>query len=420
MNGYDPATGDGIFEMDGNAVNIESWEVWEASEGITEPYEQCTDGTDISLPGFKAYQDWDDYNDNPPDTSEPNYIGFIILEGEIWFVPGSPNGIMFYPGNIPNNSAYCLVVRVRVSDDADIGSNQNVDAGGYPPPFGGDQACYTVYLDLNGQPVFPAEQCNIPIITIEPPVDSWMQTTGGDVGVHGGITMDREPYNPAISGDNAAYLVLANGLVTNFRSAKGWLVHRGTSGDYLVDLHGLDSYDKFLEKFGPEEATVTYSDLTEGHITGPLGGDGGVLLWDSPMVTTTSNINYECAVCDPAVIFITGDMIIDKWIKTDSDTGLVFIVKGNITIVPTVEEVGAILISENQISSPYSSKQLKVNGSAYAFGGFTLARDFRNNPCTGLCNKNNPAEQFIYEPKYLWLFRQLLGTSETIFEELAP
>ena len=130
-----------------------------------------------------------------------------------------------------------------------------------------------------------------------PLVEPWIQTEGGNVGVHEGVTMTRDPDSPAISGDNADYLVLADGLIANFKSAKWWLVGSGTPGDYAVDLHGLDSYDAFFEEYdGLVEGTVTVNtNLTSVQIQSTLNFDGGVMLWSGD-ITSNDIINYDCGI----------------------------------------------------------------------------------------------------------------------------
>ncbi len=52
---------------------------------------------------------------------------------------------------------------------------------------------------------------------------------------------------------------------------------------------------------------------------------------------------------------------------------------------------------------------------AFDEGEFELDRDFRSN-----LNRSVPAELFLYEPRYLWLFREILGDEKTRVREVAP
>ena len=58
--------------------------------------------------------------------------------------------------------------------------------------------------------------------------------------------------------------------------------------------------------------------------------------------------------------------------------------------------------------------QLIINGAGISLGGFSLNRSL------GRENLNTPAEKFIYEPRYLWQLKDILGISVETFRELNP
>jgi hypothetical protein len=411
-----------IFEVDSgtDAVNIESWEMWKVGN---DPFEECSSAGAVNITNrFRGYQDWFDYAADPPDLDV--LLGYVVTEGQFSTIQPAYNGISVYLGNIPNDSAYCFIVRITVSDSASIGI-QNVDADTFPgDDFPGNQDCHAVYFGLDGTPVLPAEPCTpTEVINIEAPVEPWIQTSVGDVGALGDIEMDRDPDNPAISGDNADYLVLANGANPHFSSAKDWLV-----SPYAVDLHGLDSYDNLWEEYRTRsEGTADFPTpyLTRGRIESVVESDGGVMVWGDNMSVIDEDggapfqFDYFCYSCNPTVIFVEGNMNIEVPIHTGVGTGLVFIVRGNITVDPIVDRLDGFYIADESFDSGDSGTQLTVNGGVIAFGPelgdpFVLDRDL------GDSNASTPSEKFIYEPKYLWLFRQQLGTSESTFEEVGP
>ena len=425
LSGYNPPAENGIFEVDSvtGAVAIDSWNVYE----VDEPTQLCEDLGRVDITGgFTEYQDWPAYSASPPDTTLPTYRGYIISGGT---VPGSPpswTGMTANFGNIGGTKANCLIVRVTVADGASPGPGQNVDHE--ESGFGGDQLCYLVYQDLQGDLILPPAECTLPTVGIESSADEWIETTGGDVGSRGDIDVARDPTAvPLPAGRyNSNYLVILDqgkSIAGNrFNSAKSWLVPNYQGNINLT----LNNYQEFLVKYGPVEATVTGNTLNGGQIESTLDDNGGVMLWDGD-ITGNAAFNYNCATCDPAVVFVDGNMTINNDLTVGTQKGLVFIVSGNITIGSSVTNLGGFYIANGSFDSGDSGTQLTVNGGVIAFGNdilgdpLVLGRDFEDNLCSaGLCNEEDPAELFIYQPKYLWLFRQLLGTIESTFEELGP
>ena len=104
------------------------------------------------------------------------------------------------------------------------------------------------------------------------------------------------------------------------------------------------------------------------------------------------------------------------------DKGLIFVVNGNITVGRNVSRADGVYLFDGNYDvmskNNNQEKQLKVKGSvlgAFDGGVFLLERDFRSED-----SWEKPTELFIFEPKYLWLFRDTLGDVKTRFEEVVP
>lgn len=114
---------------------------------------------------------------------------------------------------------------------------------------------------------------------------------------------------------------------------------------------------------------------------------------------------------------ITGNINVSP---TDNNSGLVVIVNGNITINDAVTQLDGLYIFSgtlNTNSGATLSNPLAGYGSLIGTGAsaFTLRRTYGT---TGAAA--NPAELWTYQPKYLWLFRNILTQPSYSWKELPP
>jgi len=109
------------------------------------------------------------------------------------------------------------------------------------------------------------------------------------------------------------------------------------------------------------------------------------------------------------VIFINGDLTINKDIVIDKNSSLLFIVKGDVKIGKNVQKVHSAIITDKNLYTAYNN-DTNENGSPLELKGifnadkFILQRVFRLNTV--------PTENFIYEPKYLIKMREFFSKSQ--------
>ena len=250
----------------------------------------------------------------------------------------------------------------------------------------------------------------------------WFQTTRGDVGSCGRI-------NPRITppvGFSADYLVIQKDdrTIRNFTSRLDWLVR-----DYnplnigplnCPSVPGPASmYDALFEKYNVDPSNVLNSNNLN-----QLTAANRIFSKSSSLSIPASGVFYTQA---PAVLFVSGDMIIDGDLIVGANTGIIFVVNGNVTIQQGVRRADGVYIFDgnytvrskgNNINPSNPENQLVVRGAViggFADGEFDLGRDFRS-----IANRTTPTERFMFEPKYLWLFRDIIGDKKTIWKEVAP
>ena len=233
---------------------------------------------------------------------------------------------------------------------------------------------------------------------------------------------------------NGEYLAVADGAITQFLSAKDWLVrnYKPQPGDIGLNYPELQGgiYQYLWGKFGSGRSV----DLS----CGSLPDTSGVYKCDGDFVYIgelgTDNVE--------AVVFITGNMIIpvDLDLPTlPASQKIIFVVNGNIT-VPTshnfppvlnvaVVQINGFFVTNGTFTSELEDFQLDVNGGVIAQGGFNLERDLGIDCSSGVCNQDTPAERFDYDPSYLYFFARveesighsLLGEDpERTLEEVVP
>ena len=251
----------------------------------------------------------------------------------------------------------------------------------------------------------------------------WFQTTGGDVGSCGRINPRIPP--PVVGAFSADYLVIQNHLspISNFTSAVGWRIW-----DYKpLSIRPLDCsvagsmYDALFEQYNVDTSN-TINNLNSIPVT---GGNRVFVFAGSPTLAIPAggeNFNK-----DPAIVFVPGHMNINGNVVVGANTGIIFVVKNYVDINPTVSQADGVYIVDGDYTvqssgNPANERQLVVHGAVIGgfqeglgTGEFDLGRDFRS-----IANRTIPTEIFNFEPKYLWLFRDIIGDKKTIWKEVAP
>lgn len=140
------------------------------------------------------------------------------------------------------------------------------------------------------------------------------------------------------------------------------------------------------------------------------------------------NINSNIPGSQTGVIFVEGNLTINpssKKLKTGNSTGLVFIVKGNVYIDPSVTEIDAIIISSGNIytagtttcetSTVPVTQALTVNGSLITIGETSKVV---------FCRKIDsaiaePAEIINHQPKYFVILRNIYSDTLQRWSEIS-
>ena len=362
---------------------------------------------------------------------------------------------------VPAGKTVCINFKAKVRNDAPSGDyavdspllrkvvswDPTIDCDHFPPPGISIQDlfwCLTKIKEL------PSDEIPGGHIQVVNPAKPWLQTTGGDVGVRGDIDVDRDLTDPSatpggVQQYNADYLIVLTGVVSPgskpFTSAKNWLVQSyPNAATPSLDLPPFPApptsmyqalWDRYSRRCptGPIPVDVN----TPGNVAAAVTPDCNILQHDEPPPgpppppndLTINNASWGAVGYDssnpPAVIFVDGDLTIENNIEIGIGTGLIFVVRGDISIAASVRQIDGIYITDGEFNTRgvagcglgSNNDQLVINGAVYVFGTPCFNRDLAN-------NLNDPAEKIIFEPKYLWLFRDIIGDPKVVYREIAP
>jgi hypothetical protein len=244
----------------------------------------------------------------------------------------------------------------------------------------------------------------------------WFMTRIGDVGSYEKI----EPKIPPPVGRSADYLVISESVITRFTSVRDWLVPNYTGINIKpapVDLPppaGTSIYQAYFDKYKPD-TTNTIANLNAisasggnrvYYVNGTLSIPGGGVVFNK----------------EPAVVFVREHMEINGSLVIGSNTGIIFVVNEYIEVKNGVGRADGVYLFDGDftVRSRGNSTERRFFAYGSVIGGFDrgtfeLNRDFRS-----ALNGSTPTERFIYQAKYLWLFREVIGDTKARFKEVAP
>ncbi|MBA7495521.1 hypothetical protein ES702_06108 [subsurface metagenome] len=314
------------------------------------------------------------------------------------------------------------------------------------------------------------------IMTIFNP--AWLQTKDGNVHVN--TTVSKSIFSDIPTGVLNPYFSLGTpgnvsagggmGFGAGSVSLKGWRVDNYSGSLYLVEKKG---YDYFWQLFGsPIDAPELVGDTGEACEAKRIGGinicyNPGDLTLEPPGASQTP-IRFD----GETAVFVEGNLQVNRRIEVKAQSGsvVIFFVKGDLNISwdlesddvddPILEGVYVVdgriysaRIAENAgkecifdeetgYSDPstcefdhnndqdypeneWPGKRLVTEGTFITYGGFWLTSPYGRNlkGCTEtrlVCNKNTPAELFIYRPDFFENLPDSLKEQFLSWEEVAP
>ncbi|MFC1700301.1 hypothetical protein ACFLZ4_01495 [Patescibacteria group bacterium] len=221
----------------------------------------------------------------------------------------------------------------------------------------------------------------------------WIRTTGeGIVRSNNDIDMISEAY-----GDNSDGMIELQRSTINFFSTSSDLV--------TVDTPAPPDYDysKFFELAPGGKTEITGGSLQP--VSGTYISNG-----DYEIRTNTTPSGYKTATFDQ-VVFIDGNLTISSNITTDASAAALFIVSGDVKIAKQVTEVAIAIIADGDLYTAYDISE-GDSAQTLTLSGFFVADEIvLRRTLQGTQNDKDPAEDFIFEPKYIIKLRDYVGVN---------
>ena len=210
-------------------------------------------------------------------------------------------------------------------------------------------------------------------------------------------------------------IVAANGVKNTFKSAKSWLL-----ANYTPKLGTYKDYDSFHKDFsaGACDRTTTSTKLPDIK---------GKYIYKKGLAPVVSFTDYDVTPCsafaspsnkNAVLIFIEGDLQISASMPA-LKRPTAFIVKGNISIAGgcCLNGIGGMYLANGNFDTGSSNQKLIINGSvaaALSTGSLTFGRTYTN------ALGDEPAEVINFDPRYLYLLADFLGTTSSTYREDNP
>ncbi len=212
---------------------------------------------------------------------------------------------------------------------------------------------------------------------------AWVRVNGGDIHSNNSISMQ--------SNSTVDYLAGASNEISNITSTKSWFLEGyGTLP--------FDSYDTWYARY-PTTTPPPNNKVPKVSGTYRVNNDFTIASNTLPSgLSTTQNLS--------AMVFVNGDLNINSNYSLHDTSGIIFIVKGDITVGNSVSKIDSYYISDGLFDLGSGSTQIDIWGGVQA-DSFNIKRSLSGNQ-----NTSNPSQIFKFQPKYLIIGKSLLG-SET-------
>jgi len=253
---------------------------------------------------------------------------------------------------------------------------------------------------------------------------SWWQAVGAGVyagSSAGGVTIDSDlplaTTKMVIPGTNdLAAIVRASGNVSTGQgdiSDENWSVVSPYKGKVMY-------YRFFASKMGVTPGTT--NDFASGMIEETeIFGLGQDFYYVEDTVDDEVSLGdvWTVGSGESYVIFVDGDLRINKNVVVDSGGFLAFIVNGGVTVSTNVTSMQGIYVMDDSFVTetldPANDSQLVVEGMVVAWSGVSL-----NRYLGGVVNSTTPAEQFVYRADLLTNMPSEMKSFALNWQEVVP
>lgn len=204
------------------------------------------------------------------------------------------------------------------------------------------------------------------------------------------IDMVAEP-----EGDNTDGLISIGGSTSNFfTSTRNWEV----MGEPPPSSHTYAEYWNMV--------TSSKTDITGGDL---VSADGVYYTTGNYTIDNQAIPNDFNTTTLSQIVFIDGDLTIDVNVNISDTAAVMFIVSGNVNIDQGVDLLEAAIIADGDIFTAYNAAEGAHTKTLEWYGLLQGDRIYFQRTLQGTNNEDTPAEDIVYEAKYLVKLRDFFG-----------
>jgi hypothetical protein len=217
----------------------------------------------------------------------------------------------------------------------------------------------------------------------------WIKIHGqGVVGAAYGIDMLAEPLDYNTDG----IIEIGNSNISFFTGLNNWVIKN-------QPFESEDNYDKFWN---------TAKNKTQMGATLPISS--GVYYVNGNLTVDNAQIpsNYGSKIFN-AIVFVNGILTVDRDLTINQASTLLFIVKQDAKIKKSLSSLSAGILADGDIYTAYDIAEGDATPTLILKGVYAANRIRLQRTLQGTGNKNDPSEDFTYEPKYVTNLADFLG-----------
>jgi len=183
-------------------------------------------------------------------------------------------------------------------------------------------------------------------------------------------------------------------------------------------ITGVTKHELSASSQDRTQADIPFTDVGDSiyHVNGNLTLSANNTGTHTGVVFVEGNLNFNSNYCYGAPDCLPTTPVA-------ATVGTVFVVKGSVNIDPAVKRIDAVIISQGKFCSnklPTGGCKSTRNDQPLVIKGSIISLDQNNPPIFArvLANNSQPAEQIIYQVKYLVILRHLLSDTLQKWNEI--
>ncbi len=232
--------------------------------------------------------------------------------------------------------------------------------------------------------------------------------------------------------EGSSRIELANGFLT-VRDSQNQASTKFNASDKCIigspaaiPQFSIPTYEEMKSLYVTQNKLIDETPHSEPHIftnsSPALSQNSSYLYTVNDGGNLTVRQNFRIPKGTTVVVFVDGDLTIENDISDESDSGILFVVQGQVKINAGVTSVNAFIITFGGFCSSWAGEscissvgKLTINGSLISF-----SPDPAKQPEFVRTNGTNiePSEEIVYQPKYLVLFKGTFAKTLQLWSEV--